>query len=56
VVKYRKIPPVAAANQIAENARIPPAADLQKNKDIYEQYSQLFSASYFDHYLDPDQS
>jgi hypothetical protein len=32
VVKYRKIPPAAAANQIAENARIPPAADLQKNK------------------------
>jgi hypothetical protein len=31
VVKYRKIPPTAAANQIAENARIPPAADLQKN-------------------------
>jgi hypothetical protein len=31
VVKYRKIPPAAAANQIAENARIPPAADLQKN-------------------------
>jgi hypothetical protein len=28
----RKIPPAAAANQIAENARIPPAADLQKNK------------------------
>jgi hypothetical protein len=36
VVKYRKIPPVAAANQIAENARIPPAADLQKNKIYYE--------------------
>ena len=32
VVKYRKILPAAAANQIAENARIPPAADLQKNK------------------------
>ena len=32
MVKYRKIPPAAAANQIAENARIPPAADLQKNK------------------------
>jgi hypothetical protein len=32
VVKYRNIPPAAAANQIAENARIPPAADLQKNK------------------------
>jgi hypothetical protein len=32
VVKYRKIPPAAAANQITENARIPPAADLQKNK------------------------
>ena len=32
VVKYRKIPPAAAANQIAENSRIPPAADLQKNK------------------------
>jgi hypothetical protein len=30
VVKYRKIPLAAAANQIAENARIPPAADLQK--------------------------
>jgi hypothetical protein len=29
VVKYRKIPPAAAANQIAENARIPPAANLQ---------------------------
>jgi hypothetical protein len=35
VVKYRKIPPAAAANQIAENARIPPAADLQKNKLTY---------------------
>ena len=35
VVKYRKIPPAAAANQIAENARIPPAADLQKNKFYY---------------------
>jgi hypothetical protein len=35
VVKYRKIPPAAAANQIAENARIPPAADLQKNKSLY---------------------
>jgi hypothetical protein len=35
VVKYRKIPPSAAANQIAENARIPPAADLQKNKKGY---------------------
>jgi hypothetical protein len=34
VVKYRKIPPAAAANQIAENARIPPAADLQKNKMV----------------------
>jgi hypothetical protein len=34
VVKYRKIPPAAAANQIAENARIPPAADLQKKKYI----------------------
>jgi hypothetical protein len=33
VVKYRKIPPAAAANQIAENARIPPAADLQKIKN-----------------------
>jgi hypothetical protein len=38
VVKYRKIPPAAAANQIAENARIPPAADLQKNKTIYGTY------------------
>ena len=37
MVKYRKIPPAAAANQIAENARIPPAADLQKNKYIYLQ-------------------
>jgi hypothetical protein len=35
VVKYRKIQPAAAANQIAENARIPPAADLQKNKNFY---------------------
>jgi hypothetical protein len=35
VVKYRKIPPAAAANQIAENARIPPAADLQKNNSSY---------------------
>jgi hypothetical protein len=35
VVKYRKIPPAAAANQIAENARIPPTADLQKNKLCY---------------------
>ncbi len=32
VVRYRKIPPAAAANQIAEKAGIPPAADLQKNK------------------------
>jgi hypothetical protein len=32
VVKYRKIPPAAAANQITENARIPPAADLKKKK------------------------
>jgi hypothetical protein len=38
VVKYRKIPPAAAANQIAENARIVPAADLQKNKTIYGTY------------------
>ena len=38
VVKYRKIPPAAAANQIAENARIPRAADLQKNKTIYGTY------------------
>jgi hypothetical protein len=30
VVNYRKIPPAAAANQIAENAGIPPAAYLQK--------------------------
>jgi hypothetical protein len=37
VVKYRKIPPAAAANQIAENARIPPAADLQK----YKKFSSL---------------
>jgi hypothetical protein len=35
VVKYRKIPPAAAAHQMAENARIPPAADLQKNKNPY---------------------
>ena len=35
MVKYRKIPPAAAANQIAENARIPPAADLQKNNALY---------------------
>ena len=27
-----QIPPAAAANQIADNVRIPPAADLQKNK------------------------
>jgi hypothetical protein len=40
VVKYRKIPPAAAANQIAENARIPPAADLQKNKYIYWHLSE----------------
>ena len=39
MVKYRKIPPAAAANQIAENARIPPAADLQKNNYIYLQES-----------------
>ena len=37
MVKYRKIPPAAAANQIAENARIPPAADLQKNNRLYLQ-------------------
>ena len=36
VVKYRKIPAAAATNQIAGNARIPPAADLQKNKYFYE--------------------
>ena len=35
MVKYREIPPAAAANQIAENARIPPSADLQKNKVAY---------------------
>ena len=35
MVKYRKIPPAAAANQIAENARIPPAADLQKNNCLF---------------------
>ena len=35
MVKYRKIPPAAAANQIAENARIPPAADLQINNIHY---------------------
>jgi hypothetical protein len=40
VVKYRKILPAAAANQIAENARIPPAADLQKNK--YTVFSTAF--------------
>ena len=32
MVKYRRIPPAAATNQIAGNARIPPAPDLQKNK------------------------
>jgi hypothetical protein len=36
MVKYRKIPPAAAANQIAENARIPPAADLQENNNPYQ--------------------
>ena len=45
VVKYRKIPPAAAANQIAENARIPPAADLQKNNYIYL-FIYLFIYSY----------
>ena len=35
MVKYRKIQPAAAANQIEENARIPPAADLQKNNKFY---------------------
>ena len=30
VFKYRRIPPAAPTNQIAGNARIPPAADLQK--------------------------
>jgi hypothetical protein len=35
VVKYHKISPAAAANQIAENARIPPAADLQINNIHY---------------------
>ena len=35
MVKYRKIPPAAATNQIVGNARIPPAADLQKNNMIY---------------------
>ena len=34
MVKYRKIPPAAATNQIAGNARIPPAPDLQKNNEI----------------------
>jgi hypothetical protein len=38
VVKCRKIPPAAAANQIAENAKIPPAADLQKNKYCFVFY------------------
>ena len=32
VVKYRKIPCASGANQIVENAWIPHAADLQKNK------------------------
>ncbi len=34
VVRYRKIPPAAAANQIAEKARIPPAHEWKK-KCIY---------------------
>jgi hypothetical protein len=42
VVKYRKIPPFAAANQIAENARIPPAADLQKNKTSYSLHTETY--------------
>jgi hypothetical protein len=45
VVKYRKIPPAAAANQIAENARIPPAADLQKNKISYDLKMSCISIS-----------
>jgi hypothetical protein len=42
VVKYRKIPPAAAANQIAENAMIPPAADLQKNNCILFKFYRTF--------------
>jgi hypothetical protein len=47
VVKYRKIPPAAAANQIAENARIPPAADLQKNKQYYCTYLYFFKHVFY---------
>ena len=35
VVRDRKIPPAAAANQIASKVRIPPAAKQQKNKPEY---------------------
>ena len=35
VVKYRKIPPAAATNQIAGNARILDAPDLQKNNETF---------------------
>jgi hypothetical protein len=47
VDKYRKIPPAAAANQIAENARIPPAADLQKINICYLPAARSVLKKYF---------
>ena len=35
MVRYRKIPPAAAANQIAEKARIPPAHKWKKNINFF---------------------
>ena len=45
--KYRKIPPAPAANQIAENARIPPADYLQKIKYFTSPYSLNYSYNSF---------
>ena len=35
MVRYRKIPPASAANQIAEKGRIPPAHEWKKSKMVY---------------------
>ena len=55
MVKYGKIPPAAAANHIAENARIPLAADLLcKYRDSHaierlNKNSYLTAIRYFSH-------
>ena len=35
MVRYRKVPPAAAANQIAEKARIPHAHEWKKINNIF---------------------